>query len=54
MPSTRSTFVVPELPLPKSRISIPHNFPTTVKRNGQEYVFIDTAGLRRKSKIKKN
>ena len=24
---------------------------TTVKRNGQEYVFIDTAGLRRKSKI---
>ena len=25
---------------------------TTVKRNGQEYVFIDTAGLRRKSKIK--
>ena len=24
----------------------------TVKRNGQEYVFIDTAGLRRKSKIK--
>ena len=25
---------------------------TTVVRNGQEYVFIDTAGLRRKSKIK--
>lgn len=25
---------------------------TTVKRNGQEYIFIDTAGLRRKSKIK--
>lgn len=25
---------------------------TTIKRNGQEYVFIDTAGLRRKSKIK--
>ncbi len=25
---------------------------TTVKRNGKEYVFIDTAGLRRKSKIK--
>ncbi len=25
---------------------------TTVKRNGQEYVFIDTAGLRRKSKVK--
>ena len=25
---------------------------TTVKRNGQEYVFIDTAGLRRKNKIK--
>ena len=25
---------------------------TAVKRNGQEYVFIDTAGLRRKSKIK--
>ena len=25
---------------------------TTVIRNGQEYVFIDTAGLRRKSKIK--
>ncbi|MDO5145428.1 MAG: ribosome biogenesis GTPase Der [Eubacteriales bacterium] len=25
---------------------------TTVTRNGQEYVFIDTAGLRRKSKIK--
>ena len=25
---------------------------TTVKRNGQEYVFIDTAGLRRKGKIK--
>ena len=25
---------------------------TSVKRNGQEYVFIDTAGLRRKSKIK--
>ena len=27
---------------------------TTVKRNGQEYVFIDTAGLRRKSKIKED
>ena len=25
---------------------------TTVTRNGQEYVFIDTAGLRRKSKVK--
>ena len=25
---------------------------TTVKRNGKEYIFIDTAGLRRKSKIK--
>jgi GTP-binding protein len=25
---------------------------TTITRNGQEYVFIDTAGLRRKSKIK--
>ena len=25
---------------------------TTIKRNGQEYVFIDTAGLRRKSKVK--
>ncbi len=25
---------------------------TTIKRNGTEYVFIDTAGLRRKSKIK--
>ena len=25
---------------------------TTVKHNGQEYIFIDTAGLRRKSKIK--
>lgn len=25
---------------------------TSIKRNGQEYVFIDTAGLRRKSKIK--
>ena len=25
---------------------------TAVKRNGQEYVFIDTAGLRRKSKVK--
>ena len=25
---------------------------TTVKRNGQEYIFIDTAGLRRKIKIK--
>ena len=25
---------------------------TTIKRNGKEYVFIDTAGLRRKSKIK--
>ena len=27
---------------------------TTVKRNGKEYVFIDTAGLRRKSKIKED
>ena len=25
---------------------------TTIKRNGREYVFVDTAGLRRKSKIK--
>ncbi|MDO4803923.1 MAG: ribosome biogenesis GTPase Der [Lachnospiraceae bacterium] len=25
---------------------------TTVKRNGKEYIFVDTAGLRRKSKIK--
>lgn len=25
---------------------------TTIKRNGREYVFIDTAGLRRKNKIK--
>lgn len=27
---------------------------TTVRHNGEEYVFIDTAGLRRKSKIKEN
>ena len=27
---------------------------TVIKRNGQEYVFIDTAGLRRKSRIKEN
>lgn len=27
---------------------------TTVKRNGKEYVFVDTAGLRRKSKIKED
>ncbi len=27
---------------------------TTIKRNGKEYVFIDTAGLRRKSKIKED
>lgn len=27
---------------------------TVVVRNGQEYVFIDTAGLRRKSKVKEN
>lgn len=27
---------------------------TVVKRNGQEYVFIDTAGLRRKSKVKED
>ena len=27
---------------------------TTVKRNGKEYVFIDTAGLRRKNKIKED
>lgn len=27
---------------------------TTIKRNGKEYVFIDTAGLRKKSKIKED
>ncbi len=27
---------------------------TTIKRNGKEYVFIDTAGLRRKNKIKED
>ncbi len=27
---------------------------TVVKRNGQEYVFIDTAGIRRKSKVKED
>lgn len=27
---------------------------TVIKRNGQEYIFIDTAGLRRKSKVKED
>ncbi len=27
---------------------------TVIKHNGKEYVFIDTAGLRRKSKIKED
>ena len=27
---------------------------TTVKRNGKEYVFIDTAGLRKKARVKED